>query len=104
MNSQQQMIMKIMPFFLPVISFTLPAGLVVYFVASNLLAVGQQAFITRTLYAHTGNSGGRDHRHEIAPASALVGHTDQAGEAGKVVSTRAESGSSNSLRDGPQPP
>lgn len=49
-NSQQQMIMKIMPFFLPVISFTLPAGLVVYFVASNLWRVGQQAFITRTLY------------------------------------------------------
>jgi YidC/Oxa1 family membrane protein insertase len=49
-NSQQQMIMKIMPFFLPLISFTLPAGLVVYFVVSNLWRVGQQAFITRTLY------------------------------------------------------
>ena len=49
-NSQQQMIMKIMPFFLPLISFTLSAGLVVYFVVSNLWRVGQQAFITRTLY------------------------------------------------------
>jgi YidC/Oxa1 family membrane protein insertase len=51
-NSQQQAIMKIMPFFLPVISFGLPAGLVIYFVVSNLWRVGQQAFITRTLYAH----------------------------------------------------
>ena len=49
-NPQQQMIMKIMPFFLPLISFTLSAGLVVYFVVSNLWRVGQQAFITRTLY------------------------------------------------------
>ena len=51
-NSQQQAIMKIMPFFLPVISFGLPAGLVLYFVVSNLWRVGQQAFITRTLYGH----------------------------------------------------
>ena len=51
-NSQQQAIMKIMPFFLPVISFGLPAGLVVYFVVSNLWRVAQQTFITRTLYAH----------------------------------------------------
>lgn len=51
-NSQQQAIMKIMPFFLPVISFGLPAGLVIYFVISNLWRVGQQAFITRTLYAN----------------------------------------------------
>lgn len=49
-NSQQQAIMKIMPFFLPVISFGLPAALVVYFLVSNLWRVGQQAFITRTLY------------------------------------------------------
>jgi YidC/Oxa1 family membrane protein insertase len=59
-NSQQQAIMKIMPFFLPVISFGLPAGLVVYFVISNLWRVGQQAFITRTIYAsHTAQSAAR---------------------------------------------
>jgi YidC/Oxa1 family membrane protein insertase len=49
-NSQQQMIMKIMPFFLPIFSFGMPAGLVVYFVVSNMWRIGQQAFITRTLY------------------------------------------------------
>jgi YidC/Oxa1 family membrane protein insertase len=54
-NSQQQAIMKIMPFFLPIFSFGLSAGLVVYFVVSNLWRVGQQAFITRTLYAHLRN-------------------------------------------------
>lgn len=50
-SPQQQMIMKIMPIMLPVISFTLPGGLVLYFFVSNLYRVGQQAWITRTLYS-----------------------------------------------------
>lgn len=49
-NSQQQMIMKIMPFFLPVISFGLPAGLVLYFAVSNIYRIGQQAFISHSIY------------------------------------------------------
>lgn len=49
-NPQQEMIMKIMPFFLPVISFGLDAALVTYFVVSNLYRTGQQAYITRALY------------------------------------------------------
>ena len=49
-NPQQQMIMKVMPIFLPVISFGLPAGLVIYFAVSNLYRVGQQWFISRSLY------------------------------------------------------
>jgi YidC/Oxa1 family membrane protein insertase len=49
-NPQQQMIMKIMPIFLPVISFGLPAGLVLYFAISNLYRVGQQWFISRSIY------------------------------------------------------
>jgi YidC/Oxa1 family membrane protein insertase len=55
MNQQQQMLLKIMPLFFVFISFTLPAGIVLYFVVSNLYRVGQQAFITRTMYAdHSG--------------------------------------------------
>lgn len=49
-NPQQQMLMKIMPFFLPVISLTLPAGIVLYFLVSNTYRIAQQAFITRTMY------------------------------------------------------
>jgi hypothetical protein len=56
-NPQQQMIMKIMPIFLPVISFTLPAGLVLYFAVSNLYRVGQQWFISRSVYGIKGGSG-----------------------------------------------
>jgi YidC/Oxa1 family membrane protein insertase len=53
-NPQQQMIMKIMPIFLPVISFGLPAGLVLYFAVSNLYRIGQQAFISRSIYGMKG--------------------------------------------------
>jgi YidC/Oxa1 family membrane protein insertase len=49
-NPQQQLLMKIMPFFFGLISFTLPAFIVVYFLVSNLFRIGQQALITRTLY------------------------------------------------------
>ena len=49
-NPQQQMIMKVMPFFLPVISYSLDAALVLYFVISNLYRIGQQSYITRSLY------------------------------------------------------
>lgn len=49
-NPQQQMLMKIMPIMLPVFSFGLPSGLVLYFVVSNLYRIGQQWFITRSIY------------------------------------------------------
>ncbi len=49
-NPQQQMLMKIMPLFFAFISLTLPAGIVVYFLVSNLFRIGQQDFITRTMY------------------------------------------------------
>lgn len=50
-NAQQQMIMKILPAFIGVISFGLPGALVLYFVTSNLFRVGQQWVITRTIYS-----------------------------------------------------
>jgi len=49
-NSQQQMIMKFLPIMLPIFSFTLPGGLVLYFAVSNLYRVGQQWFISRKIY------------------------------------------------------
>ncbi len=55
---QQQAVMKIMPFFLPLISITLPAGLVLYFAVSNTYRVAQQWFIGRSLYGPGGGPGG----------------------------------------------
>lgn len=62
-NSQQQMIMKIMPFFLPVISFGLPSGLVIYFAVSNLYRIGQQAFISKSIYGVSAPDGTKSWKH-----------------------------------------
>lgn len=42
---QQQMMQRIMVFFLPLISLSIPAGVVVYFVFSNVFRMGQQWLI-----------------------------------------------------------
>jgi len=49
-NQQQQMIMKLMPVIFAVISISLPAGLIFYFLVSNTYRIGQQAYITRKFY------------------------------------------------------
>jgi len=49
-NPQQQMLMRVMPWFLPLISLNFPAALNLYFVTSNVVRVGQQAVITRRIY------------------------------------------------------
>ena len=46
-NPQQQMIMKILPFIIVFFSFSMPAGVVVYFVVSAMVRIAQQAFVTR---------------------------------------------------------
>lgn len=46
-SSQMQAIGKIFPVMFGVISYTIPAGVVVYFLVSNLWQIGQQAFIFR---------------------------------------------------------
>jgi len=49
-NPTQEMIMKVMPFFLPIFSFSLPAAIVIYFLVSNIYRIGQQWYITRSMY------------------------------------------------------
>ena len=49
-NPMQRTLMRVLPIFLPIISFSLPAGLIVYFVTTSAIGVGQQAFITRRVY------------------------------------------------------
>lgn len=77
-NAQQQQIMKIMPIFLPVISFGLPAGLVLYFAVSNLYRIGQQWFISRSIYGiKKGDKPDTD--------AVVVGAGAKTGASGKVV-------------------
>ena len=42
-----QMIGKVMPIFFGFISWTLPTGLVVYFLTGNIFRIGQQALIVK---------------------------------------------------------
>ena len=42
-----QMIGKVMPIFFGFISWTLPSGLVVYFLTGNIFRIGQQALIVK---------------------------------------------------------
>ena len=55
---QQQAMMKIMPFFLPVISFGLPAGLVLYFAVSNIVP-GGPAVVHQPEHLRPGRLGGK---------------------------------------------
>ena len=48
-NRQTEMLMKVLPFMLPVFSFLVQAALAVYFVTSSLYRIAQQAYIHRTL-------------------------------------------------------
>ncbi len=95
MSSQQQTIMKIMPIFLPVISFSLPAGLVLYFAVSNLYRIGQQYFISRSIYGV-----GRDDGGKAAPASAGGGSgKPSVGAGARTRALAALRGSSSSTID-----
>ena len=49
-NTQQQMMMKVLPFMLPIFSFTFPASLGLYYFVQGLCRIGLQSHITRTVY------------------------------------------------------
>jgi YidC/Oxa1 family membrane protein insertase len=85
-NPQQQMLMRVLPIFLPIISFGLPAGLVLYFAVSNLYRIGQQAFISRSIYGIRRN--GEDGKDGKRPK----GGPDRGGKGGKVPAGKAAAG------------
>ncbi len=56
MPAQQQLLMKYMPFMLPIFSFGFPAALVFYFLTSNGFRVLTQLFITRKYYGENADT------------------------------------------------
>jgi YidC/Oxa1 family membrane protein insertase len=92
-NPQQQMLMRIMPVFLPLISFGLPAGLVLYFAVSNLYRIGQQAFISRSIYGIKAGKGGKA---DTGKADTGKADTGRAGRPGKTADKATESASTGS--------
>lgn len=67
-NPQQQMITRIMPFIFIPISFGMPAGVVVYFVVSSLVRVGQQALVTRMEFPELRKGNGAPAANGAKPA------------------------------------
>lgn len=65
-----QAILKIFPIFFGFISFTLPAGLVVYFAASNVFRIGQQSLILWLDRRGERKAGVKEEPAEAQPESA----------------------------------
>ncbi len=95
-NPQQQLLLKLMPGFFALISLTLPAGIVLYFFVSNLYRIGQQAFITQTMY-HEGGALATT-ATETKPASgkgelaASTSAPERRGLLGKLTAAREDQG------------
>jgi YidC/Oxa1 family membrane protein insertase len=70
-NKQMGTIMKILPIFFGVISLSFPAGLVLYFVISNLWRVGQQEVIFRRIGAPGSPVGGKELKAGSTSAEAI---------------------------------
>ena len=77
-NKQQQMIMKLFPYFLPVISYSIPAAVVVYFIISALYRIVQQAYITKSYYSGEDSLGARAARQRAAATEVTGRGTTQA--------------------------
>jgi YidC/Oxa1 family membrane protein insertase len=101
-NPQQAMLLKLMPAFFAVISLTLPAGVVVYFLVSNLYRIAQQSYITRAFYRE-------DHKHDAeakatpASESPAKPKPEPKGGAAKAVPPAKET-PARPLPKGQQPP
>lgn len=80
-NPQQQMIMKFMPFFLPIFSYGFPAGLALYWCTQNFCRIGTNAYITRSVYR-------KEHQEDEAIEASA---TEKAAKKAKSVGTAGSS-------------
>ncbi len=96
-NPQQQMIMKFLPIMLPLFSFALPSGLVLYFAVSNSYRCAQQWWISRSIYGITKED--RIAAREAAKAAPKSSKgTGSKGTASKAGAGKAGAGKSGATR------
>lgn len=95
-NPQQQMIMKIMPFMLPIFSLALPAGLSLYYFVQGLCRIGLQAYITKQVY--------EPHHARIAEDSATKGVVETTGTKKQNASSAKSSKNASKKSAQPQSP
>src|SRR5207302_3874996 len=74
--AQQQMMTRVMPLFFGLISLNFPAGLNLYFLATNMWTIGQQALVYRNQDTKGGPPGAKPKpKPEDAGAKKLVAET-----------------------------
>jgi YidC/Oxa1 family membrane protein insertase len=89
-NPQQQMLMKFMPFFLPIFSYGFPAGLALYWCTQNFCRIGTNAYITRSIYR-------KEHAADaVVDTTAVTKETN--GNAGKGTAATATSRAGSSSK------
>ncbi len=89
-NPQQQMIMKFMPFFLPIFSYGFPAGLALYWCTQNFCRIGTNAYITRSVYH-------KEHARDAVEAKAVEKDSAGNGSKGSGSGSKKGSGSTKAL-------
>ena len=93
-NPQQQAIMKVLPFMLPVFSFGFPAGLGLYYFVQGLCRIGLQHYITKKVY--------EPHHAELAKEPAKKTDDESGGKQAKDA--KPSKGSKPSGKDEPSEP
>jgi YidC/Oxa1 family membrane protein insertase len=83
-NSQQQMLMRVMPAMFAVFSLFFPAALIVYFLVQNVFRIGQNAYITHRFYGDGGLAAAA--RTAAAAAKAETGDKPERGPKGQKAS------------------
>ncbi len=95
-NPTQEMIMKFMPFFLPIFAFTLPAAIVFYFLVSNLYRIAQQYYITRSMYSGDESLGAQLRKQrEDSPQDAAKNQVASKAKNGNSKNGSAKNGSAS---------
>jgi len=83
-NPQMQMITKVFPIIIGVVSFSVPAGVVVYFIVSNLWQIGQQAVTFRAFPPPHAGGGADKTDPPDKTDKAVKGGSKSSGNAGKA--------------------
>ena len=96
-NPQQQMMMKLIPYMLPVFSYVMPAAVVTYFIVSNLVRIAQQAYITRSFYRGEDSLGAKVAKQRAAVAD--EGSTEVEAKAPSPKSVTERKGAPTPKRD-----
>lgn len=96
-SAQQQMLTRIMPLMFGVFGFTFPAGLVLYWTASNVWQIGQQAFLLKA--GHIGPQAWGGGPAEAEAAGKQPGGGKRPGKGAGNAPGRG-SGKGESARDG----